>query len=99
MAAESLHNDRKYPIGEVMDEELTAFMPEQGLFLPELPPSPWRSLGRRLDYSTWQDRERFMELDAVLLTHQELWEARRIPIRERNRRIISEADSSLLSAA
>jgi hypothetical protein len=40
-----------------------------------------------------------MELDAALLVHQELWEARRVPIRERNRGIMSGEASSLLSAA
>jgi hypothetical protein len=38
--------------------------------LPELAPSPWRSLGKRLDYSTWQDRERFLELDAAILVRE-----------------------------
>jgi len=34
--------------------------------LPKLPPGPWRSLGGYFDYSTWQDRERFRELDRAL---------------------------------
>ena len=29
----------------------------------ELPPSPWRSLGRHLDYGSWPDRDRFVILD------------------------------------
>jgi hypothetical protein len=40
--------------------------------LPELAPSPWRSLGKRLDYSEWVERDRFIELDAAILTRQEL---------------------------
>ena len=31
--------------------------------LHPLPPGPWRSLGRHLDYTNWPARERFMELD------------------------------------
>jgi hypothetical protein len=41
-------------------------------YLPELPSTPWRSLGRRLDYANWTDRERFLELDAAILLRQEL---------------------------
>jgi hypothetical protein len=36
--------------------------------LPKLPPGPWRSLGGYFDYSTWADRERFLELDRALST-------------------------------
>jgi hypothetical protein len=31
--------------------------------LRELPPGPFRSLGKYLDYTDWPDRDRFMELD------------------------------------
>lgn len=34
--------------------------------LRELPPGPYRSLGRHLDYSRWADRDRFMELDEAI---------------------------------
>ena len=34
--------------------------------LRELPPGPFRSLGRVLDYSDWPDRDRFLELDKAL---------------------------------
>jgi hypothetical protein len=34
--------------------------------LQELQPSPWRSLGRILDYSSWEDRTRFLELDSAI---------------------------------
>src|ERR1051326_816406 len=39
-------------------------------YLPELPPSPWRSIGRRLDYRAWQERDRFLELDAAIASDQ-----------------------------
>lgn len=51
-----------------------------GIELPELLPSPWRSLGKRLDYSEWVERDRFIELDAAILARQELepqWNANR----------------------
>jgi hypothetical protein len=32
----------------------------------KLAPSPWRSLGGYLDYTGWQDRERFRELDDAI---------------------------------
>src|SRR5579863_4324562 len=28
----------------------------------KLPPGPWRSLGGYLDYSNWEERDRFLEL-------------------------------------
>ena len=42
------------------------------VLLPELPPSKWRSLGKRLDYTNWEDRDRFVELDAAILLRNEL---------------------------
>ena len=39
--------------------------------LPELPPSRWRSLGKRLDYTYWADRDRFLELDAAIVASKE----------------------------
>jgi|SRR5579862_6262935 len=36
--------------------------------LPKLPPGPWRSLGGYMDYSHWEDRERFLALDAAIAT-------------------------------
>ena len=41
--------------------------------LPELPVSPWRSLGKRLDYCDWEDRDRFVELDAAILLRREIY--------------------------
>lgn len=32
----------------------------------KLPPGPWRSLGGFLNYETWEERDRFIELDEVL---------------------------------
>ena len=43
-----------------------------GIELPQLAPSPWRSLGKRLDYSEWVERDRFIELDVAILARQEL---------------------------
>ena len=37
-----------------------------GRTLKPLPPGPWRSLGRHLDYTNWADRERFLELDNAI---------------------------------
>jgi hypothetical protein len=38
-----------------------------GEFRPQkLPPTPWLSLGGYLDYSGWEERERFMELDRAI---------------------------------
>jgi len=34
--------------------------------LRELPPGPWRSMGRYLDYTNWSDRCRFLELDRAI---------------------------------
>jgi hypothetical protein len=34
--------------------------------LQKLSPTPWLSLGEYLDYSDWEDRERFMELDRAI---------------------------------
>lgn len=34
--------------------------------LPKLPPGPWISRGRVLDYERWPERERFKELDKAL---------------------------------
>jgi hypothetical protein len=34
--------------------------------LQKVQPGPWRSLGGYLDYSHWEDRERFLELDAAI---------------------------------
>jgi len=35
--------------------------------LPEkVAPGPWRSLGGYLDYTTWPDRKRFLELDRAI---------------------------------
>ena len=34
--------------------------------LPKVPPGPWRSLGGYLDYSSWKDRDRFLELDRAI---------------------------------
>jgi hypothetical protein len=35
--------------------------------LRRLPPGPFRSLGKHLDYAGWAGRERFMELDRAIL--------------------------------
>ena len=43
----------------------------EGAFLPELPPSRWRSLGKRMDYAYWPDRDRFVELDAAIMASKE----------------------------
>jgi len=40
--------------------------------LPVLPPGPWRSSGRVLDYERWTERERWLELDRLI----EVWDAR-----------------------
>ena len=53
-------------------DELSETAARSEFFLPELPSSRWRSLGKRLDYSTWEDRDRFMELDAAIRMRQEL---------------------------
>src|SRR5579872_6841280 len=34
--------------------------------LKHVPPGPWRSLGRCLDYTNWPDRDRFLELDRAI---------------------------------
>ena len=34
--------------------------------LAKAAPGPWRSLGGFLDYSRWEDRERFLELDRAI---------------------------------
>lgn len=39
---------------------------ENGMGLHELPPGPWRSLGRYLDYTNWPDRDRFVALDRAI---------------------------------
>lgn len=42
------------------------------VYLSELPPSAWRSLGKRLDYTYWADRDRFVELDSAIMASREL---------------------------
>jgi hypothetical protein len=39
--------------------------------LQKLSPSPCRSLGGYLDYSEWNDRTRFMELDSAIMARRE----------------------------
>jgi len=39
--------------------------------LEKLPEGPWRSLGGYFDYSTWADRDRFLELDRAIAAGQE----------------------------
>jgi hypothetical protein len=34
--------------------------------IPKVPHGPWRSLGGCFDYSQWEDRDRFLELDKAL---------------------------------
>jgi hypothetical protein len=41
-------------------------------WLPDQPPSPWRSLGKKLNYSNWEDRDRFIELDAAIMVRDEM---------------------------
>lgn len=40
--------------------------PAAGIPAKKLPPGPWRSLGGYMDYSGWDERERFLELDAAI---------------------------------
>ena len=49
------------------------FFPENVVaepILPELPPTLWRSAGRRFNYATWPDRDRFVELDEAIVARQ-----------------------------
>ncbi len=70
------------------------------VLLPELPPSRWRSLGKRLDYTNWEDRERFVELDAAILLRNELEIERNSARRTVQIAItIGEHDNSFRSAA
>lgn len=45
--------------------------------MPILPPGPYRSLGRVLDYTYWDDRDRFLELDALIKQYESREEARK----------------------
>jgi hypothetical protein len=69
MADETYENDRFLSTFDGSGDQVEGCSAE---VLPELPPSPWRSLGRRLDYTNWGDRERFAELDAAILARQEM---------------------------
>jgi hypothetical protein len=51
-----------------------ATSPESGP-LQKVEPGPWRSFGGYLDYTHWQDRERFLELDAAIARAQQSNEA------------------------
>jgi hypothetical protein len=46
--------------------------------LEKVAPGPWRSLGGYFDYGSWEDRERFLELDAAIARAQHC-ETRRDP--------------------
>jgi len=54
------------------DAAFPACNPAGPAYLPELPPFRWRSLGKRLDYTDWEDRDRFMELDAAILASRDV---------------------------
>jgi hypothetical protein len=43
--------------------------------LPKLAAGPWRSLGGYFDYSSWSDRDRFLELDRAIAAGQDLRDA------------------------
>jgi len=54
-----------------LDSTFVEAAPVTDVILPELPASPWRSLGKRFDYAGWKDRDRFLELDkAILVIHE-----------------------------
>lgn len=61
--------DQEPPLGPQVVEGAGA---EAAPTLIRLPPGPWRSLGRRLDYTNWTDRERFLELDRAIQTSSRL---------------------------
>jgi hypothetical protein len=49
--------------------------PESQGRLQKVAQGPWRSLGGYFDYTDWQDRERFMELDMAIARSQHSSEA------------------------
>lgn len=51
----------EFPMEGWLEQDCRAGRP-----LKQLPPGPWRSLGRYLDYTHWADRERFRELDLAI---------------------------------
>lgn len=64
-------------IPDAILQDLDDLLPEERWFeegtcgetirlLNPVPPGPWRSLGRCLDYTNWADRERFIELDRAI---------------------------------
>lgn len=65
--------------------------------LPELPPSEWRSLGKRLDYANWADRQRFVELDAAIEVAQQRENARNAARQLIS--VVARPDGALLVAA
>jgi hypothetical protein len=54
-------------IGDLFNEEFACTpldaITECRACLTKLPASPWRSLGEYLDYTSWEGRERFAQLD------------------------------------
>jgi hypothetical protein len=57
-----------------------------------LPPSPWRSLGGYLDYSSWPDGPRFLELDRAIEAARKLEAERAI-----SRRVDHDREASFRS--
>ena len=51
---------------QALPDTQTTCSAERPESLPKVPPSPWRSLGGYLDYSSWKDRDRFLELDRAI---------------------------------
>ena len=52
-------------------EDVETQEPAAALPAAKLPAGPWRSLGGYMDYSGWEDRERFLELDAAIARRRE----------------------------
>jgi len=63
------------------------FFPENVVaepILPELPPTLWRSAGRRFDYATWPDRDSFVELHQAIAARETHEKPDSEPVRNRD---------------
>jgi hypothetical protein len=73
--------------------------------LPELQPGPWRSSGKIFDYELWDERDRFVELDQLILNPQSR-QRRGVPNprkgvrrQQRNAEIVAAANDGLTKEA
>lgn len=61
-----LENEPSRPSRRNQNIEKSAYSPEGREALQKVAHGPWRSLGGYFDYTDWQERDRFKELDRTI---------------------------------